>query len=75
MMGQYSNVWYDRQQISPSSPDDTSVDIMAANLSELIKSEIEHGIPVNRIVIGLCIFQYIFMNSVLHCKVYALSQP
>jgi hypothetical protein len=63
MMGQYSNVWYDRQHISPSAPDDTSVDTMAADLSELIKSEIELGIPVNKIVIGqckVCVMFYIF---------------
>ncbi|XP_045187420.2 lysophospholipase-like protein 1 isoform X2 [Mercenaria mercenaria] len=52
MMGQYSNVWYDRQQISPLAPDDASVDVMAADLSELIQSEVQLGIPINRILIG-----------------------
>ena len=52
MMGQLSTVWYDRRHISPSAPDDESVDEMAAQLTALIQSEVDDGIPLNRIVVG-----------------------
>ena len=52
MMGHPSTVWYDRKQILPTAPDDDSVDQTAAQLVELIQSEVDNGIPRNRIILG-----------------------
>ena len=56
MMGQLSTVWYDRKQISPSAADDDSIDHMAAELTALIQSEVDNGIPLNRIIVGKSLF-------------------
>ena len=65
MMGQLSTVWYDRRQISPSAPDDESVDEMAAQLTALIQSEVDDGIPLNRIVVGKYCFDLLHKKQVL----------
>ena len=51
-LGQYSNVWYDRAEISPEAPDESSIDQTAAALGELIKTEADEGITENNIVVG-----------------------
>ena len=58
MMGQLSTVWYDRKQISPSAADDETVDRMAAQLTELIQSEVNEGIPLDRIILGIVFVIY-----------------
>ena len=55
MMGQLSTVWYDRKQIAPSASDNDTVDQMAAQLTELIQSEVDSGIPLNRIILGITV--------------------
>ena len=62
MMGQLSNVWYDRRQISPAAPDDDSIDTMAASLVQLVDAEIQLGIPADKIIIGLQPFYSIFIQ-------------
>lgn len=49
-----STVWYDRQQISPMVPEIlSSVDASAAKLNDLVQNEVDSGIPLSRIIIGL----------------------
>lgn len=51
---QPSTVWYDRQQISPMVPEIlSSVDASAAKLNDLVQNEVDSGIPLSRIIIGL----------------------
>lgn len=53
---QPSTVWFDRQQISPMVPEIlSSVDASAAKLNDLVQNEVESGIPLSRIIIGLYI--------------------
>ena len=68
MMGQLSTVWYDRKQISPTASDNDTVDQMAAQLTELIQSEVDEGIPLNRIILGI-LFMLIIYTCVGYFKV------
>ena len=48
-----SHVWYNMREISPASPEQLEIiDSMAEELVELIKKEVQAGIPYHRIVIG-----------------------
>lgn len=53
MGGGLSHVWFDRQQISPNVPEHAEgIESMCAVLSDLIRQEVDSGIPKSRIVIG-----------------------
>lgn len=52
MMGENSNVWFNRCQISPKAPDDITIETSAADLVQLINEEEKLGIPRNKILIG-----------------------
>ncbi|KAF4519841.1 hypothetical protein B566_EDAN006855 [Ephemera danica] len=51
--GQISNVWFDRTDLSLSTPEHlATIDAMAENLKALVQTEVDSGIPINRIAIG-----------------------
>ncbi|KPJ06339.1 Lysophospholipase-like protein 1 [Papilio machaon] len=51
--GQPSNVWFDRADINQSVAEKLdSVERMGVQVKELIKSEVDGGIPINRIIVG-----------------------
>lgn len=50
---QISTVWFDRQAVNRSSPEQlSSVDAMAAELLTVIKEEAAAGTPVEKIIVG-----------------------
>ncbi|XP_013419287.1 lysophospholipase-like protein 1 [Lingula anatina] len=53
MLGQLSTVWFDRKQISPFVPEDTkTLEESCSELNKLIETEVENGIPLERIILG-----------------------
>ena len=51
--GGKSYVWFDRKQISPLVSEHETLDKTAKGLSQLIQSEVDNGIPLSRIIIGM----------------------
>lgn len=52
--GQMSNVWFDRAGISPDVPEKLeSLSNIEIEVKNLIKHELDAGIPSNRIIVGL----------------------
>lgn len=53
MNGEPSHVWFDRLKISPDVPEHKpDLEIIGKEVSEIIKSEISHGISPDRIIVG-----------------------
>lgn len=51
--GDVNSVWFDRLKIDPNSEECTdSINVACGYLNDLIHSEVNRGIPVNRIVVG-----------------------
>ncbi|XP_065225560.1 lysophospholipase-like protein 1 isoform X4 [Planococcus citri] len=53
LMGELSNVWFNRIKISPDSPEHLETLSQAAeDLKRIVQQEIDSGIPADRIIIG-----------------------
>lgn len=78
--GQMSNVWFDRESISMTVPENLqSLEEIYKKLNEMINEEILQGVPVNRIIVGgfsmggaLAIHTGYHLNTKL-CGVFACS--
>ena len=54
MRGALSTVWFDRNKISPDSPEHReSIDGMCNTLGSIIQDEVNAGIPKHRMLIGM----------------------
>ncbi|KAM7360318.1 lysophospholipase-like protein 1 [Cochliomyia hominivorax] len=53
LRGQLSNVWFDRESISITAPENRqSLEEIYENVYDIINGEVSQGIPMNRIIIG-----------------------
>lgn len=51
--GQMSNVWFDRQSISITAPENSqSLEDIYKKVNDIINEEVSQGVPVNRIIVG-----------------------
>lgn len=62
MQGEYSNVWFDRREISIDALEcRKSLSSMYETVNEMVVRESEgSGLPINRIVVGGCNSKFIF---------------
>ena len=55
--GMMSNVWFDRRDITPEAPEQKdSMEEMCHDVSKMIDAEVQSGIPRERIILGIKLF-------------------
>lgn len=67
--GQPSNVWFDRADINQNVAEKLdSVERIGVQVKELIKSEVDGGIPLNRIIVGKIAFCCCLLDRLYHLE-------